>query len=114
MASYSWVRPRWHTHTATEGAADYRANIPATPHGGSSLASYGSALATITTYCSPLNPPRALLDTLRRDSKILLELTADFVAKASQLQIVSFYEMKMTRMGLMKKMVHKNIPIDQR
>ena len=113
MASYSWVRSPQYTHTAAEGTADFRANLLATPHGGSSLASYGSALATITTYCSPLNPPRALLDTLRRDSQILLELTADFVAKASRLQIVSFYEMKMTRMGLMKKMVHKHISKDQ-
>ena len=78
----------------------------ATPHSGSSLATYGSALATITKYCSPLNPPQALLETLRKDSQVLLELTADFIAKASQLQIASFYEMKMTRLGLMKKMVH--------
>jgi len=57
-------------------------------------------------YYSPLNPPRALLETLRRDCQVLLELTTDFVAKASQFQIASFYEMKMTRFGLMKKMVH--------
>ena len=79
--------------------------IVATPHNGSSLASYGSALATITKYCSPLNPPQALLETLRKDSKALFELTADFVVKASKLQIVSFYETKMTRIGLVKKMV---------
>ena len=78
----------------------------ATPHSGTSLATYGSALATIAKYCSPLNPPKALLETLRRDSQVLLEHTADFVGKASQLQIASFYEMKMTRVGLMKKMVH--------
>ena len=49
---------------------------------------------------------------LRKDSHVLLELTADFIAKATQLQIVSFYEMKMTRVGLMKKMVHlESFPI---
>ena len=113
MASYFWVRLSWHTCFVTE--------IPlilvyflATPHSGSSLATYGSVLATIVKYCSPLNPPRALLDTLRRDSQVLFELTADFVAKASQLQIASFYEMKMTRVGFMKKMVHtKHIPTER-
>ena len=81
-------------------------HVPATPHGGSSLAAYGSALATVTKYCSPFSPPKALLETLRRDSQGLLELTADFIAKASRLQIVSFYEMNMTRIGLVKRMVH--------
>jgi hypothetical protein len=65
-------------------------------------------------YCSPLNPPRALLETLRRDSQVLLELTADFAAKASKFQIASFYEMKMTRYGLMKKMVHTHCIPTQR
>lgn len=81
-------------------------NMLATPHNGSSLATYGSALATITKYCSPLNPPKDLLETLSRDSQALLELAADFVTKASQLQIASFYETKMTRVGLMRKMVN--------
>lgn len=86
----------------------------ATPHGGSSLATYGSMLATITGFCSPLNPPRALLEALRRDSKVLLELTADFVGKASRLQIASFYETKMTRIGFIKKMVYLRHILTQR
>lgn len=86
---------------------DLMSNHTATPHSGSSLAAYGSALATVAKYCSPLNPPQALLETLRKDSKALFELAADFVLKASKLQIVSFYETKMTRIGLLKKMVHQ-------
>lgn len=82
-------------------------NLTATPHNGSSLVAYGSALATVAKYCSPLNPPQALLETLRKDSKALSELAADFVLKASKLQIVSFYETKMTRIGLLKKMVQR-------
>lgn len=46
---------------------------------------------------------------LHKGSDILLELTTDFIAKATQLQIASFYGMKMTRIGLMKKMVRARL-----
>lgn len=82
-----------------------RKNDLATPHSGSSLATYGNALATITQYIPPFSPPRVLLDTLRRDSRALSELAADFVTKASELQIASFYETKMTKIGPIKMMV---------
>lgn len=81
----------------------------ATPQSGSSLTTYGSALATIAKYCSPLSPPQALVEMLHKGSDILLELTADFIAKATQLQIASFYGMEMTEIGLMKKMVRARL-----
>lgn len=86
---------------------DMISNLTATPHNGSSLAAYGSAIATVARYCSPLNPPQALLETLRKNSKALFDLRAEFVREASKLQIVSFYETKMTRIGIWKKMVRQ-------
>lgn len=77
----------------------------ATPHNGSSIAACGSVLANMAQRISPLNPPRAILEALKKDSKVLSEITDDFVPRASSLHIVSFYEMRMTRIGLWNTMV---------
>jgi len=77
----------------------------ATPHNGSSLATCGSIIARIARVLSPLNPPQDIIETLQRDSKALFDITEDFLVMASKLEIVSFYEMKMTKIGPWRKMV---------
>lgn len=77
----------------------------ATPHNGSSLATSGNIVAKIARVLSPLNPPQVIIETLRRDSKVLFEITEDFNVMASRLEIVSFYETKMTKIGPWRKMV---------
>ncbi len=46
-----------------------------------------------------------MIGALQKDSKVLLEITEDFVPKTSSLQLVSFFEMKMTNLGFFKTMV---------
>lgn len=77
----------------------------ATPHSGSAVANNGRAIANIIQACSPFRPARGLLSSLRKDSKVLFEITEDFVEKASNLQIVSFFEMEMTSFGIFKRLV---------
>lgn len=57
------------------------------------------------TACSPLNPAKRIIGALQKDSKVLLEITEDFVPRTSSLQLVSFFEMKMTSLGFYKTMV---------
>ncbi|KAL9119010.1 MAG: hypothetical protein Q9187_004437 [Circinaria calcarea] len=76
-----------------------------TPHNGSSIATCGKIIANIVSACSPLNPARTLFGILQKDSKVLFEITEDFVQKTTMLQLVSFFEMEMTSLGPFKKMV---------
>lgn len=57
------------------------------------------------TACSPLNPAKRIIGALQKDSKVLLEITEDFVPRIASLQLVSFFEMKMTNLGFYKTMV---------
>ncbi|KAK5994660.1 Protein SERAC1-like protein [Cladobotryum mycophilum] len=86
-------------------AATYGIIFMATPHCGSSLASLGKILSDITATCTPIATPRRLLGPLKKDSKDLLEITADFVSKVPKLHLVSFYEMEMTSIGIFKRFV---------
>lgn len=86
--------------------------IVATPHNGSSIANSGKVLANIISACSPFRPARTLLGSLRKDSKVLFEITEDFVEKLPKLQIVSFFEMEMTSFGLFKRLVRTNFHRD--
>ena len=83
----------------------------ATPHSGTSVASYGSILAKIANTFSPFNPPQAILEALHKNSGILFELTQDFLIKATRLHLISFYEMRMTKIGLWKKMVCSSLSV---
>ncbi|KAI9847786.1 MAG: hypothetical protein M1837_001679 [Sclerophora amabilis] len=76
-----------------------------TPHNGSSIATCGKIIANIAAACSPINPAKVMFGALQKDSKVLFEITEDFVEKTSKLQLVSFFEMKTTSFGLFKKMV---------
>jgi len=67
-----------------------------TPHNGSSLASLGKVISNVLATFSPLHPARALITTLQQDSKVLFEITQDFVKVARTIHLVSFFEMKMT------------------
>ena len=67
-----------------------------TPHNGSSLASLGKVISNVLAAFSPLHPARALITTLQQDSKVLFEITQDFVKVARTIHLVSFFEMKMT------------------
>ena len=71
-------------------------NVAGTPHNGSSLATLGKLVANIVDACSPINPARSLIATLRKDSEVLLEITEDFVKIRKSLHLVSFFEMEMT------------------
>jgi hypothetical protein len=62
-------------------------------------------MANIVAACSPMNPARTILGVLQQDSKVLFEIMEDFVGKTTKLQLVSFFEMKMTTFGPFKKMV---------
>ncbi|KAL8646466.1 MAG: hypothetical protein Q9210_006126 [Variospora velana] len=77
----------------------------ATPHNGSNIATCGKIIANIVTACSPLNPAKRIIGALQKDSKVLLEITEDFVPRTSTLQLVSFFEMKMTSIGFYKTMI---------
>ncbi|KAK2753074.1 hypothetical protein FQN55_005034 [Onygenales sp. PD_40] len=77
----------------------------ATPHSGSAIADSGKVLANIIHACSPFRPARTLLGFLRRDSKVLFEITEDFVEKVAKLNIVSFFEMEMTNFRIFKRLV---------
>ncbi len=76
-----------------------------TPHHGSSVAKCAKMMANIVAACSPMNPARTILGVLQQDSKVLFEIMEDFVGKTTKLQLVSFFEMKMTTFGPFKKMV---------
>ena len=76
-----------------------------TPHNGSSLATCGKIVANIISACTSLSPPRSLLKTLRPDSRALFEISADFVERAKNLQLVSFFEMDRTNLGFFKAVV---------
>ncbi|QVM13232.1 hypothetical protein D8B26_007846 [Coccidioides posadasii str. Silveira] len=77
----------------------------ATPHGGTTIADTGKIIANIIHVCSPFRPARGLLGSIRKDSKVLFEITEDFVERARTLQIVSFFEMEMTGFGIFKRLV---------
>ncbi|RHZ65508.1 uncharacterized protein CDV56_107767 [Aspergillus thermomutatus] len=85
--------------------AAYGILFMATPHSGSAVADTGKVLANIIHACSPFRPAQALLGSLRKDSKVLFEITEDFVEKAGKLQIVSLFEMEMTSFGIFKRLV---------
>ncbi|KAK2787871.1 hypothetical protein FQN52_007050 [Onygenales sp. PD_12] len=57
-----------------------------------------------------LRPARTLLGFLRRDSKVLFEITEDFVEKVAKLNIVSFFEMEMTNFRIFKRLVNQPSP----
>lgn len=84
--------------------------LVATPHNGSGVANSARIIANIIDGCSPYRPARGLLGTLRKDSRVLFEITEDFVEKIPKLQIVSFYEMQMTTFGPFKRLVCWNAP----
>ncbi|KAI4129153.1 MAG: hypothetical protein LQ341_006601, partial [Variospora aurantia] len=75
-----------------------------TPHNGSNIATCGKIISNIVTACSPLNPAKRLIEALQKDSKVLLEITEDFVPRTSSLQLVSSFDMKMTSIGFYKTM----------
>ena len=82
--------------------------IIATPHHGSSVATTAKLFANIVKACAPaysLKLNIGLLGSLRRNDRVLWEITGEFVEKVSKLQIVSFFEMKMTSFGMFKRMV---------
>lgn len=56
-----------------------------------------------------MNPARTILGVLQKDSEVLFEIMEDFVGKTSKLQLVSFFEMKMTSFGFFKRMVYKTL-----
>ena len=76
-----------------------------TPHQGSSLATCGKVIANIVAACSPLNPAKNLLGVLQKESEALFEIMEDFLEKAKQLQLVSFFEMEATNFGVFRKLV---------
>ncbi|KAF8242731.1 hypothetical protein K440DRAFT_664567 [Wilcoxina mikolae CBS 423.85] len=78
-----------------------------TPHNGSSLAGTGALIANIVAACSSFSPAQKLLSTLRKDSKVLYQISEDFISKTPKLELVSFYEMNMTNVfrGLIKRVV---------
>lgn len=84
--------------------------LVATPHNGSGVANSARIIANIIDACSPYRPARGLLGTLRKDSRVLFEITEDFVEKIPKLQIVSVYEMQMTTFGPFKRLVCTFIP----
>ena len=75
-----------------------------TPHHGSSIATLGKVVAKIIGACSPFNPPLTFLAALQVDSEVLYEITEDFMSKTQNLQLVSFFEMKMTNFGFFKRL----------
>lgn len=56
-----------------------------------------------------MNPARTILGVLQKDSEVLFEIMEDFVGKTAKLQLVSFFEMKMTSFGIFKRMVYKTV-----
>ncbi len=74
------------------------------------MANLGKIMADIAAACTPMAAPRMLLGTLQRDSKVLFEITADFVCKVPKLRIVSFYEMEMTSIGIFRRLVRIHHP----
>jgi len=76
-----------------------------TPHNGSSIAACGKIIANVVAACSPLNPARGLLGSLQKDSQVLFEITEEFLDKAPELQLISFFEMEATNFVLFRKMV---------
>ena len=79
--------------------------ISGTPHNGSSIATCGKIIANIVAACSPLNPARGLLSSLQKDSQVLFEITEEFLEKAPELQLISFFEMEATNFVFFRKMV---------
>lgn len=69
------------------------------------MANSGKLIASIVAACSPFKPARSLLGLLRKDSKVLFEITEEFVEKVPKLQIVSFFEMKKTSFTIFKRLV---------
>lgn len=76
-----------------------------TPHNGSSIATCGKIIANIVAACSPLNPARKLLSNLQKDSQVLFEITEEFLQKAPELQLISFFEMEATNFIFFRRMV---------
>lgn len=65
----------------------------ATPHRGSSVASWAQIAAVIVRSAQlGLNTNLELLRVLRRDSEILMDISSQFVERAANLQIRTFYE----------------------
>lgn len=79
--------------------------ISGTPHNGSSIATCGKIIANIVAACSPLNPARKLLSNLQKDSQVLFEITEEFLQKAPELQLISFFEMEATNFIFFRRMV---------
>ncbi|KAF8426994.1 hypothetical protein EV426DRAFT_636094 [Tirmania nivea] len=84
-----------------------------TPHNGSSLASLGKVISNVLSTVSPLHPARALITALQQDSKVLFEITQDFVKVARTIHLVSFFEMKMTPIAPFIKRIANEITIGQ-
>jgi hypothetical protein len=77
-----------------------------TPHNGSSLAAMGKLMANIVSACSPIRPPRTLIGILQKDSKVLLEITEDFIKRRKKIHLVCFYELEMTSIApFLRKLV---------
>jgi len=67
----------------------------ATPHGGSKTANIGSVLSSVATLAFQ-RPSKQLLETLKLQSPLLCQLSDDFCAISSSLNIVNFYERRKT------------------
>ena len=61
-------------------------------------------VANIVKTFTPLHPPGKLLRALGPKSTVLFEITEGFVHKTQNLQLVSFYELNMTSIGIFKKL----------
>lgn len=78
-----------------------------TPHRGSTLARVGFSIANVVNALSPLRleTTRELLRTLQFDSEMLREVHLDFIWRCNKIQITSFYETRMTKVGPLKRTV---------
>ena len=71
-----------------------------TPHQGSAKAYYGKILANVATGVMH-KPKSKLINALQSNSDTLIRLTSEFKFEAPNIQILTFYEMKL--MGVMFK-----------
>ena len=93
------------THTSKLNGLSDTNSLVGTPHHGSSLATCGKMIANIVAACSPLNPAKNLLGVLQKESEVLFEIMEDFLEKAKELQLVSFFEMEATNFGIFRRLV---------
>ena len=75
----------------------------ATPHRGSKSANLSSLLSSIASLAFH-RPPTHLSDTLKVDSRALYQISADFRASHSSVNIVNFYEGRKT--SILNSLVH--------